>query len=1010
MTTETITVLHFTAGEPAHKIYRADGSVTDYSARSHVTFDQKRITGLEEFALLLAELEERPSSFIIRGVPIHPADKGRTVRRRNLGAEAAFVSRSTRLFCVDVDKVVAPSGIYPCSSAAIEHVIGLLPAEFQQASYVAQFSNSAGTARAGNAIKIHLWFWGERAYSDLELRRWAMGTIADWRLYNAVQPHYVARPTFDGLPDPFQNGVRVRYVRKEKDTVAVQLPELNKYAPAPGRMSEAAIADLQIDASGKVIDGREALLRDIRWSVLLRGHCLSETEFARKVWDSFAEKAETSATLFSGNCYTYEKVASLCARDWSIHGELVPAAEKPDMTALEAKANMEKEIAAALKGTGVTAIRATAGLGKTTATASTLMQIPHLPSKRVDIYARSKEEQRQWLGFLEQAKKDQAQTVRITLIEGRNETNCVQFKAAQALSASGVSVSPHLCGTAKERCKAYDGCPYREQFSSTAAGIRIYSHAHLPTPLHEGLPQPDIVVIDESFHNSATLVSKPFTPAQLRNLSALRTTPLARGLVSKEEQFRFQDLRYLCNTTADALSSGRPVLSELRGHGISPESLLDGAKLVASAVQHPRLTPHASVETIEGEIARCRIHSGRLISLIFSNLAVELETGREEAHSLMPHEGDKFRVCCRRDIMRRCDAATVLILDADCDEIILRAFFPGARVVSMEAKLNAEIVQIDDLTLSKSALGLGVGGKLNTKLIERVIEVVSEYSNPLVITYRSLIPHLKNRLPKASFGYFGNIRGSNQWKNFGTVVVVGRHCVPPDAIESAARALFWDAAKPLSFGPPYPRRYAVGTGVLISQDEIDPRCQALRVASRDAETRQALARLRLVHCEERKTVVLLSSQVVGVPIDSLIQLRPRRGVRLFQQLGGFLAFGPDELARLAPGDFKSAKEALAWRGRAENTPASLIETYKRAGVILAATTYRRPGQRGRSTPLLVDPLLHPRPELSVAKRLGVGGAPLPSVSHLDWEEWDNPDAPSWMASYRLRKHRAERGG
>lgn len=1008
MTTETVTILRCAGGEPAHKIYSLDG-VTDYSARSFVTFEQKSISGLAEFSQVLRELEDDASAFIIRGVPIRPIDAGRSVRRRALGSAAAFTSRDTHLVCIDVDNVQAPEGMSPCSDEAINHVIGLLPAEFHRASCVAQFSNSAGTQRAGNLIKLHLWFWAVRAYSDRELRRWAMTTVADWHLYNAVQPHYTARPRFDGIPDPFSGGSRVRFLKKEVDAVAIRLPSMTTFSAKPGSLSDVERADLQYGQAGKVIDGREALLRDIRWSILLRGHCFSEAQFVEKVWTAFAEKAETGSTSLSENTYDYEKIASLCARDWANHGTLAPAVERPSLSANEAAAVLDKEIVAALAWRGVTAIRATAGLGKTTKAAEALMGMSDLSAKRIDIYARSKSEQRQWLSLLTEASKVNTAPVRIMLIEGRNETNCIQHEAAKALSESGISVSPHLCGTKENRCKGFDGCPYRDQFSTSAPGIRIYSHAHLPTPLHDSLPKPDIVIIDESFHDAATYVSKSFDSSQFRAWASLRTEVLAHGTGVEGAHFGFQDLKFTSLAVAEAAASGRPILEELRGRGVTPEALSEAATLITNSLKHPRVGPHATMGTIKTELARCRAQNGRLSSLIFTNLATELRTGRDASHCLMPDRNGSMRACSRKDISRRCDAATVLILDADCDEVILGAFFPGARMVRIDAKLNAEIVQIDDLTLSKSSLGLRADGKLNLKLIERVAEVASEYPTPVVITYRSLIPHLKSRLPKAKFGYFGNIRGSNEWKDCRTVIVIGRHCVPADAIEASARGLFWDSPVPLSFGPPHPRRYIVGEGVLVSQDEIDHRCQALRVASRDAETRQALARLRLVHCPERKTVVLLSSQVAGVPVDSLIQLRPRRGVRLARQFGGFLPFAPEDLARLAPGEFRSAKEALAWRDRPENTPAVLKEDFKKAGVIMAQTSYRRPGQRGRPTPLLVNPMTHPRPELSLLKHLTLPDEKIPVVKPLEWEEWANPNAPPWMASYRLRKTTSEGG-
>jgi hypothetical protein len=59
----------------------------------------------------------------------------------------------------------------------------------------------------------------------------------------------------------------------------------------------------------------------------------------------------------------------------------------------------------------------------------------------------------------------------------------------------------------------------------------------------------------------------------------------------------------------------------------------------------------------------------------------------------------------------------------------------------------------------------------------------------------------------------------------------------------------------------------------------DPRVQAVAEQSREAEMLQAIDRLRLIHSEKRKTVYILCSIPLDIPIDELVTWRQLTGDR-----------------------------------------------------------------------------------------------------------------------------------
>ena len=205
------------------------------------------IDGLEAVLDLLRSLSTDPCAFLVRGVLEDCVGKpgrnratgitGVVVYRRSVavhGDEGYFRDEAHQLQMLDLDGVPLPDDMSvvadpePCIKWAVDH---LLPPEFAEASFVYQLSSSAGLTKRDNELNVHLWFFTNVEYWDIELRAWArwwnakqQRKIIDPALYNSVQPHYTNEPELlDGLIDPLA-GRRLGLIRRRRRTVKLHMP------------------------------------------------------------------------------------------------------------------------------------------------------------------------------------------------------------------------------------------------------------------------------------------------------------------------------------------------------------------------------------------------------------------------------------------------------------------------------------------------------------------------------------------------------------------------------------------------------------------------------------------------------------------------------------------------------------------------------------------------------------------------------------------------------------------
>src|SRR6266481_4793903 len=100
----------------------------------------------------------------------------------------------------------------------------------------------------------------------------------------------------------------------------------------------------------------------------------------------------------------------------------------------------------------------------------------------------------------------------------------------------------------------------------------------------------------------------------------------------------------------------------------------------------------------------------------------------------------------------------------------------------------------------------------------------------------------------------------------------------------------------------------------------DPRVQAVIEQTREAEMLQAIDRLRLIHTEKRKTVYILCSVPLDIPVDELVTWKQLIGDRRLSDAladcdakgWDALPLAPRALSRLFPQLWGTPKAAERW--------------------------------------------------------------------------------------------------
>ena len=207
------------------------------------------------------------------------------------------------------------------------------------------------------------------------------------------------------------------------------------------------------------------------------------------------------------------------------------------------------------------------------------------------------------------------------------------------------------------------------------------------------------------------------------------------------------------------------------------------------------------------------------------------------------------------------------------------------------------------------------------------------------------------------------MRGIDEWKDVEAVIVLGNWLHAIDVVQDQAAVLAMLSGRSMTPTGQYERelrgiRMTDGTGVGVQVwTHPDPLAAAVMEQAREAETEQALARVRPVrHVGEPKRVLLMSSLPVDVTVDELVELKVLAGEdrlgRLLKAGGGVAILSPRWMVQ--SGVFETEKAAERWLERELYPPNSYRYLLEERGVKPGA--FRRRGQRGpKPTRFLATP-------------------------------------------------------
>ena len=567
-----------------------------------------------------------------------------------------------------------------------------MPEEFRDASCWWQWSSSQGVpARLGeappDALRLHLWFWLDRAVPDEDLRRWANtrkaeGLPVDAALFNPVQPHYTARPLFDGLSDPLprRSGFREGLV----DEVALVLPEP---APTPaynghgGGGCDGAGLDHHL---GRI--GPDGYQQPIMAAVA--------AFFAARDPDADAEplKAEIRARIeatidparasdrarYTSDRWLDDKVRWVREHERAkpappVAEAATPPAGSPEAAeaALEAAldrfhaliAERAAQIEAAERGGGkdappppVLGVKAAAGLGKT--------------DKELDRLAAGGPGEGNVVYFVPEHRLSGELAVRLVakagpggargrVIRGRGQEHpdgepmCAKADVAETVARLGAGVHETLCARTvkrklpngvteaiEERCEFYQNCPYIRQFEDTGPAVRFMPHAYGFMPMPRGMPKPDLVVIDERIWPASLRGMNSRTVVPLDRLRRVTPVPVKRGRrAGSVDDAKTADLEAITAKAYRAFDAARrrgrqPTIPELRAAGLSAADCRAAAGIWYGLVEELGITPGMPAPVQRARLEVVIANEAWRHARFWRLLAEEIGLEREDLHSI----------------------------------------------------------------------------------------------------------------------------------------------------------------------------------------------------------------------------------------------------------------------------------------------------------------------------------------------------------------------------------------
>lgn len=1050
---DTLTIL--TAQIPLAKTVKR---VEDSSLQSHhsplaksFNVSEVSVQSIHDVFDVLRGLQLQDSQAVIRGKLIAGRDKKNILRRSRARGEqpANFESAARRWVMIDVDDLVLRSEWQNVDASAekiIAHTVRHLPVEFHSVKCVYQWSSSMGVKT--DKIRVHLWYWLSRSTSDAELKAWLTGCPVDTALFQSVQLHYTANPIFcSGALDPIKTRVGLHTPHGCSDEVCVPdtIDVPNNPLSTRRIIGKQGVVDdqkvVRDPNTGLVVDGRERfmlfcsnqatedVLRDSSDDIP------SLEAIACQTWRLFAQEADLADGRWAKDHAVAEArrrhedltTGRYSFRSRNDHTILLPASDPFETSDFLVREEGQKRLEKALEQfferldkQPKLALRITTGAGKTRQTLQQLQQyLITNRGKSVEIYVPRHNLAQQYVKDIDAHGGLRAKVIhvlpRTSSSDGAVQGQCLRPTFAKSLTDAGLGVFRHACMSpeGKETCRHFHDCPYIQQFDelgdweeeATAGNtVRIFVHAYLRLPRNQLQSDPDLVIIDEAFWQDLVNTNRTLTGAEIKQYVKTEQFPkLGRWIV-------------------DALEESTSLLEKLRAEGVDRD--------VLSQVDLTALQPNVAFSSQSYESAH---HTGNpslyyRLSTLLRILKEELARGRDQVERLVydPKLGAiRLLEIHSPDIP---DTAAVLVLDATADQVVLGKVFEDIRVERIDIHQQSVVAQVYDRTGSKAFW------KDHPEEIAELVEVVNAWvaygETPLVIGFKDIIESIKrsgNLSPEVRLNHFGALRGSNEAETCSVAFILGRMMPSPPEVDLQARAIFWDDKDPLQHdgGAELKGNDAVSEYLPTSlrgylQTERNPKPQSgIRAPTfsdsridavfrqiQDAETLQALGRLRMVHATIEKRVFLLSNLPVSIPVDHLVPFAELMPDRLELELirKGHVPLTAKGLVKMRPDIVTNDSTARTWIDRSKVTKAHSMKMFPAlANATILEATFRA-GEIRLSEHrhlFLIDEkkeqgvLVGPVPDINDVKTLLEEGDP--EIEGSGWEKIEDLKLGFWAA-------------
>lgn len=925
---DTLTILT-SLDRPCTKSFELhNGEVISRDDKKPFKFDvrEQAINGLDDLSQALSALETDSQVAIIRGKSVDELPV-LNVRRLNENFQA-----EPRQWClIDIDDLLIPEGFEDFKSHLPELVkvsIRQLPPEFQNVDCWYQFSSSMGIKR--DKIRIHLWYWLSRKVSDGEMKTWLDGSPADLQLFHPVQMHYVAKPIFVGDavdPLPIRSG---RYAAGDgSSTVTVpddlqgRTASLIAITKPRSRSKSGSLDPVEVvrdQETGLAIDGREQLMfllsNEVIRTLVTATHTPSEDEVTNALWSRFSEEADITVvsgrgewTIADARVKTDARVKELADGTYSfvsksdntilVFGSVEAKAKRPTLISPE---DAQGKLGVILGqffdelATGKvprSAIRLTMGTGKTKGTIERLKTfLSSNQSQTIEVYVPRHDLADEWEKGLDGIN---AKVIHVYPRTGgkwddssksySHPVMCQRADYVRDLELKGHSIYGNAClnKASGDRCSLFNECQYLDQFrqsgefDGTENTIRIYTHASLFLGRNEYERQitPDLVIIDEAFMSSAV---SNMPPVQVSDVS---------------KHVRFGGDTQLGFHLVECLTVHNGDLSYLRDKDISSFEF----EAVSLDSLNPAPAFNATI-THSSDVRSAKLYKN--LSKLIELAARELEDhGKAHFEQLVYNSAKNEIVICEHKPIRVTRSTPVLYLDATADPVITETYLPALQYHQIDVRQLAVVSQVHDRTGSNSFWNEKI--KLerenlstddydeNHNDLASLIVILNEWvkagESPLLVGHKALCDFLREHpsLDKAvAVAHFMSLRGSNAYEDRSVIFITGRNQPRLDDIDRQARAIFGNSGHPLEHDdledmPTDQQDYWLSDRSSHEPSAMnipafsDPRIAAVLKQIKEAETIQAIARLRLVWAKYQKRVFLLSNLPVEMPVDHLIK-------------------------------------------------------------------------------------------------------------------------------------------